>query len=211
MEGHAAHPSLGGLMDINQEYELVDLMFDKDPLKEHPQNPNVGDTEIIDESINVNGWYGAVIAQRSTGYILKGNHSYRVAKNKGAKEIPVIWKDVDDETALKILLSDNETAKRSEYDEAKLEELLAGLETLEGTGFDKASRLEHDDNGASGDGDATTTPSISDLVDEHEIPDDKHKEEFAVIIMCASAQQQEETYRWFKQEWPDREIKLTST
>src|SRR3954469_23661320 len=86
----------GSHVEINQEYELVDIMFDKDPLKEHPDNPNRGDTEVIDESITVNGWHGAITAQKSTGYILAGNHRYRVAKQKGAKQIPVIWKDVDD-------------------------------------------------------------------------------------------------------------------
>jgi hypothetical protein len=196
---------------IDQEYELVDLMFDRCPLKEHPENPNKGDTEIIDESITVNGWYGAVLAQKSTGYILKGNHSFRTARQKGATKLPVIWEDCDDETALRILLSDNETARRAEYDEAKLEELLSSLPTLEGTGFEFASRLERDGDGGNGDGVRPKIKSVSDLVDEHEIPDDKIEEQYAVIILCASAQQQEETYRWFKQEWPDREIRLTST
>ena len=194
---------------IPQEYELVNLMFDNDPLKEHPQNPNLGDTEIIDESISTNGWYGAITAQRSTGYILAGNHRYRVAKSAGAKVIPVIWEDCDDETALKILLADNETSRRAAYDEAKLEEVLAGLETLEGTGFDKVSRLETDD--ASSNGSEPREPGETDGLSMADVPDDKVEQQWAVIIMCASEQQQEETYRWFRQEWPDREIKLTAT
>lgn len=200
-------------MKIEQEYELVTLHPDECPLKEHPDNPNIGDTEIIDESINANGWYGALTVQRSTGYILKGNHSFRTARNKGAFEIPVLWRDVDDETAKRILLADNETAKRSQYDEAKLEAVLAGLESLEGTGFDKVSRLETPEDPAAANGDESNgaASSVSDMIGDNEIPADKHEPQWAVIIMCASEKQQEETYRWFKEEWPDREIKLTAT
>lgn len=201
-------------MEIDQTYELVTLHPDKCPLKEHPKNPNRGDTEIIDESITVNGWYGALTVQRSTGYILAGNHSFRTARNKGAKEIPVLWRDVDDETALRILLSDNETAKRSAYDEAQLEELLAGLDTLEGTGFDQVSRLEKPDSGDGSKSNGKQEPggsSIADAVENNRIREDAHTPQWAVIIMCASEKQQEETYRWFKQEWPDREIRLNAT
>lgn len=123
-------------MNIDQDYEVVNIDGDHDPLKEHPQNPNRGDVAVIDESIDENGWYGAVIAQVGTGYILTGNHRYRAAKARGAKEIPVIWKDVDDEIAVKIMLGDNQIARRAQMDEETLNLLLDSLETTRGTGFD---------------------------------------------------------------------------
>jgi ParB-like chromosome segregation protein Spo0J len=55
---------------INQEYELVPT----GRLRPHPRNVNRGDLAVIAESIAQNGFYGAVVAQRSTGYILAGNH-----------------------------------------------------------------------------------------------------------------------------------------
>src|SRR4051812_12296631 len=83
---------------MDQSYELVDV----DAIKEHPDNYNVGDEASIRESMDTNGWFGAVLVQRSTGYIIAHNHAYRVAKAKGALQVPVLWKDVDDVEALRI-------------------------------------------------------------------------------------------------------------
>lgn len=48
-------------------------------LRKHPSNPRQGNLEAIKESIAVNGWHGVVVAQRSTGYILAGNHRWEAA------------------------------------------------------------------------------------------------------------------------------------
>jgi len=120
---------------INQDYELVAV----DALKPHPRNPRKGDTAAIAESIQANGFYGAVVVQRSTGYILAGNHRLKAAIEKGATEVPVIWVDADDEQALRILLADNRTNDLAGYDEAALAEILKGLDSLEGTGYDQAA------------------------------------------------------------------------
>lgn len=110
-----------------------------DWLREHPKNPRRGDTEAIRDSIDANGWYGAVVAQRSTGNILAGNHRYRAAVRAGAEEIPVLWLDVDDERACRILLADNRTNDLAGYDDESLAALLKDLresdEALLGTGF----------------------------------------------------------------------------
>lgn len=126
-----------------QQYELVAI----DTLHEHPENPNKGDVEIIDESIAENGFYGAVYAQRSTRRVIAGNHRHRQLKAKGEKTIPVIWLDVDDARALKILLIDNAARDEATYDLPKLDEILRQLigdargneaidAALKGTGFD---------------------------------------------------------------------------
>lgn len=195
-------------LQIDQEYEVVDITGDNDVLREHPRNPNKGDEEIIDESIGENGWYGAVVAQKSTGYILVGNHRYRVAKKRGATHIPVIWKDVDDDTAVKIMLVDNESAKKGEIDEAILEELLAGLDTLTGTGYDVISRLE---TKVEEDANPPEDPPADDDLDDPPVPEDKYKPEWGVMIMCTSERQQEETYRWLKEQLPKRELQVVAT
>lgn len=197
-------------MKIEQEYELVALGGDEDVIKPHPQNPNQGDDDVVEESIDVNGWYGAVIAQRSTGYILAGHSRHRTALKKGAKEIPVIWKDVDDETALKILLVDNESARKAEMDEAKLEELLAGLDTLDGTGFSLASAQETLEAESNGSGEPElVTPPDSPTPDPDDIPDDVYTPDYGVMLRCKSEDHQRQVYEYLKvlhDEHPTRPI-----
>ena len=57
---------------------IIELQFEERvplaSLKRHPDNPRRGDVKAIALSINKNGFYGAVIVQRSTRYILAGNH-----------------------------------------------------------------------------------------------------------------------------------------
>lgn len=193
-------------MIIDQTYEVVRIDGEHDPLKEHPQNPKKGDEELIDESIEENGWYGAVVAQKSTGYILAGNHRYRVAKEKGATEIPVIWKDVEDETALKILLVDNRSADAGTYDEAILEELLASLETLDGTGYGLASVQEKIEEP-----DSTPAPvPAQDVLDPNGIPDDVHVPQYGVMIICDDEERQRQVYEYVKKQFPLHKIQVVA-
>ncbi|MBW3637361.1 MAG: ParB/RepB/Spo0J family partition protein [Armatimonadetes bacterium] len=121
---------------INESVEMVPVSR----LTLHPQNVNQGDAGAIFQSIEANGFYGVVVAQRSTGRILAGNHRYEAAKMAGLGEIPVAWVECDDATALRILLADNRTARLGRDDDAALAELLAEISnsagTLEGTGYD---------------------------------------------------------------------------
>lgn len=195
-------------MKIDQEYEVVPLGGDHDVIKPHPRNPNHGDDAVVAESVDVNGWYGAVIAQRSTGYILAGHTRWRVALQKNATEIPVIWRDVDDETALKILLADNETAKKAWMDEALLEELLAGLETLDGTGFVLASAQETIEQEAAPAPESTNGDEPSPL-DPDDIPDDVYIPDYGVMLKCKDEEHQRQVYEYLKvlsDEHPTRPI-----
>lgn len=109
---------------INEDTTLEPL----ENLTPHPRNPRKGNTQAIAASIEETGFYGHVIAQRSTGYILAGNHRYQAAKQAGATTIPVTWVDVDDKQALQILLADNRTSDVAEYDDQALAELLKELQ-----------------------------------------------------------------------------------
>lgn len=112
----------------------------------HPDNPRVGDVSVIVESIKSNGWYGTVIAQRSTGFVLAGNHRLKAAREYGLDSVPVIWLDIDDDRALRILLADNRTSDLASYDDTVLarllEDLNASSEGLIGTGFDDSFLAE---------------------------------------------------------------------
>jgi ParB-like chromosome segregation protein Spo0J len=119
----------------NERYEVVAV----ERLTPHPKNPRRGDVGAIAKSIAKNGFYGAVVAQSSTGYILAGNHRYEAAKREGATEVPVVWVDVDDKTARRILLADNKTNDVAGYDDEALAAILEAARNdgdLLGTGYD---------------------------------------------------------------------------
>ena len=99
----------------------------------HPENPNDGSVDAISQSIEENGFYGAILAQRSTGFILKGNHSYLAAIQQGATEIPVIWLDVDNTKALEIMAADNNIAAKAVRDPEKLAALLKRVKEARGS------------------------------------------------------------------------------
>lgn len=118
-----------------QDYELVDV----DKLTLHPENPRRGDVDVIADSIAANGFYGALVAQRSTGYVLAGNHRLLAAQRHGIDRLPVIFLDVDDETARRILLVDNRANDVAGYDDDALLSLLQSVAAVDaelvGTGY----------------------------------------------------------------------------
>lgn len=107
-----------------------------DSLMTHPNNVRKGNTKAIKESLTVNGQYRPIVAQKETRHIIAGNHTYLAARELGWTEIHVVWVDVDDEAAIRIMLADNRTSDFGSYDDEGLAELLSMLETLDGTGFD---------------------------------------------------------------------------
>jgi len=111
-----------------------------DAVKPHPRNPREGDIGAIHQSIEANGFYGSIVAQKSTGFILAGNHRWQAARHAKSTTIPVTWIDVDDDHAVRILLADNRTNDLASYNNNVLSELLAELHsstgTLAGTGYD---------------------------------------------------------------------------
>jgi len=122
-------------MIINEEYQLTKI----NDIKPHPKNPRLNDLARIEESIGVNGFYGALVVNKRTGYILAGNHRYKAAIAQKLEELPVIYVDVDDQTALRIMAADNRTSDLGGYDEEALATLLNGLEGLTGSGYDQAA------------------------------------------------------------------------
>lgn len=118
---------------------LTDLLVPIDRVEPHPSNPRNGDIDLIAESIEVNGFVAPVIAQKSTGHIIAGNHRYYALLQMQSEVIPVVWLDIDDLAAKRYLVADNRTSDRSTYDYAELTKLLieiGGSELqLAGTGF----------------------------------------------------------------------------
>lgn len=120
-------------MTMNIEYVSVNNLF------LHPDNPRQGDIGAIATSIQRNGWYGTIVAQKETNRVLVGNHRLQAAVELGFSEVPVHWVDVDDVTARRILLADNRSSDLATYNETDLAALLktqAEVDDLIGTGFD---------------------------------------------------------------------------
>jgi len=109
-------------------------------IKPHPKNVRQGDIGAISESLERHGQYRPIVAQKSSGHILAGNHTYKAAKLLGWKQIEVTWVDVNDDEALRILLVDNRANDLANYNDHALNEILVGLmqteQQLAGTGFD---------------------------------------------------------------------------
>lgn len=126
---------------LEQLYELVPVAS----LRWHPANPRKGDLPAIGASIRANGFYGAVVAQRGTRYVLAGNHRWEAAKRERMELVPVIWLDVDEAAARRILAADNRTNDLAGYDETALAELLRQIQAdgeLAGSGYDEAAYRE---------------------------------------------------------------------
>lgn len=142
-------------LDVGEEDVVAQRYEERVPISTlipHPMNPNIGDVPFIEASIRENGWYGAVLVQESTRHIIAGHHSILAALEAGRSTVPVFWKDCTDAEALRILLVDNEAARRSKNDVDKLDVALHSLaeldedEPLAGSGFTlkDLERLEDD-------------------------------------------------------------------
>lgn len=107
-----------------------------DNVQQHPDNPRRGDVEAIRSSIRQHGFYGAVVVQKSTGYIIKGNHVWAACKAEGVEKIRAEYVDYDDSEAMEVVLMDNWTSDQGSYD---YELLLKNLDAVK----ERNGSLEH--------------------------------------------------------------------
>lgn len=130
--GHAwAHPDL---TDTLEPVGYTDVAHgdptSRGPLTPYPGNPRRGDQDAITASIRDLGLYRTIIAQRSTGHVLAGNHTLRALLDLGAEQVPVTWLDVSDTRAAAIVARDNRTSELGTYDDAELLALLTADEDV---------------------------------------------------------------------------------
>lgn len=119
---------------IAGETTLVDVS----KLKGYDKNPRKGNVKAIAESLQVNSQYRPIVVQKSSMKILAGNHTWKAAKELGWKKIAVVFVDVNDEEAKRIVLADNRTNDLADYDNAILAEILKDLGDGSGTGYSEA-------------------------------------------------------------------------
>lgn len=120
------------------------LWQDISELKEYPGNARRGNISVLVESLKINGQYRPIVVQKSTNYVLAGNHLLRAAKQLGWEKIDAVFIDCDDEAALKIVLADNRTADLGDYNDELLKQLLETVENFEGTGYTEEDLAELD-------------------------------------------------------------------
>ena len=95
---------------------LDELLVPIDQLIPYPDNARQGDVDMVAESLTSHGMYTPVTVQRSTNYILVGNHRWKAAKQLGWTKIAAIFLDCDDEEARAINLVDNRASDVATYD-----------------------------------------------------------------------------------------------
>ena len=156
--------------ELQEQFPGAEI-WHRDDLIRHPSNPRMGSLSAIAQSIQHNGWFGVLVVQKSTRYILVGNHRFEAGR-RGGKSLGVLTKedqppyepmewfpvqvvDVDDARALRILLADNRSSDDAEYDKQELMDLL--------------SELHADDNLL---GSLFPERQISKLLEQHERDDD---------------------------------------
>jgi len=102
----------------------------------HPLNPREGDIGAIIDSLSVMGQYRPIVANKRTGHIVSGNHTYQGAVQMGWEKVAVHWIDVDEIEEIKILIVDNRTSDLATYDHSELNKLLTSV-SIKGTGFSR--------------------------------------------------------------------------
>lgn len=136
-------------------------------LEFYPGNARRGDVGMIADSLRENQQYAPLVVQKSTRYVLAGNHTLKAALSLGWGTVDVVFVDVDDARARKIVLSSNRTADAATYDDGDLAALLQGLDgDYAGTGWDEDDLTvllgEDDDLPAGGGGSDDASPDPPD-------------------------------------------------
>lgn len=117
---------------LSREAKVVPI----NEVQPHPGNPNEGDENAIRGSLQKNGQYRSILVQKSSGYILAGNTTWKTAQDNGATKVDIDVIDVNDEHARRIMLADNGVRRNATFEKRLLAELLGELPDLDGTGYD---------------------------------------------------------------------------
>jgi hypothetical protein len=132
-----------------QEYAVENIISDVQTvsvgdLMPFPGNPRKGNIAAIAESLQANAQFSPLVVQTSTGYVLAGNHTLAAAISLGWETVSVVFVDVGEVEARKIVLASNRTADLGTYDKDILLDLLENVDDLIGTGYtaDDVAKLD---------------------------------------------------------------------
>lgn len=116
--------------------ELESLIVPIRTVHTYPGNARRGDTTKIRDSLLTHGQYKPLLAQSTTGHIVVGNNTLHVMRDHLQWTCcAVMFLELDDVAARKMLLMDNASSDQADYDTSSLVDLLAGLPEFAGSGF----------------------------------------------------------------------------
>lgn len=131
---------------------LRPLLVPIDSVSQHPDNPRQGDAGAVAASLARFGQQKPIVVQKSTGWIVAGNHTQQGVRLVGEMErvlefgpgldwthIAVVFSDLDDLEAKAYAIADNRTSDLGTYDDERLARILTELATagsLVGVGYD---------------------------------------------------------------------------
>jgi hypothetical protein len=119
-------------MKVNCSYKKLIVI---EELKPNPDNPNRHSNEQIEKLaavINYQGWRAPIVVSNLSGYIVKGHGRLMAAEKAGYKKVPVDFQDYDSlEQEKADLIADNRLAELSEWNDLKLNDMLAELNKSE--------------------------------------------------------------------------------
>src|SRR5664280_2258119 len=119
--------------------DLRALAVPIDSVELHPRNPRLGAVAAVAASLARFRQVKPIVVQRSTSYVIAGNHVLRAALSLGWTEIAANVEDLDDAEAIALMLADNRTADLGGYDDTLLAAILAeqqAEDNLAATGYD---------------------------------------------------------------------------
>lgn len=200
---------------LDQEYQMLPVTA----LRPHPDNPNVGDKAALADSVDENGWYGAVVVhthpdEPGAYQILAGEHRWRLACEHAEIEVPaIVVKTRDEVHAVRILLADNEVTRRGTYDQDTVDRVLDRLGSLKGTGFDrelKAAEDELDDEE-----EAQKKAQREASKDDEPYSDDDDSEgsfekEYGVLVTCESELEQASVFEYLAQTYGVTKLRVVA-
>ncbi len=111
-----------------------------DSVTPHPRNDHhEGDVGAIVLSLRRFGQVRPIVVQKSTGYVVAGNHVLAAMRAEGQAKVAAVVVEMDDDAALGYLIADNRTAELARYNDESHAQILTELRDaglLEGTGYD---------------------------------------------------------------------------
>lgn len=102
--------------------DLAPLVRPIHSFRRHPVNARQGDVGLISQSLMKYGQTIPAVVQRSSGRIVKGNHTHMAAVSLGWDTFAFSVMDLTDDEAEGYLLMDNRTSDMASYDEVALAE-----------------------------------------------------------------------------------------
>jgi len=113
-----------------------------DRLHLDPANARKGRPDMIVESLKEFDQHRPIVAQRSTGKIIVGNHMFKAAQALGWSHVDVHWVDDDDTKAMRRGIADNATGDHATWDKDALAAQIAAVGPVPGLTDKELRELE---------------------------------------------------------------------